>query len=102
METKIKRVLLTGCEASGEGAISAGCRCYAGYPITPQNRFPEYMSVRMEETNAVFLQAESELAAINMCFGAAVAGARAMTSSASRESLLCRKESLLQGANFLR
>ncbi|MFA5646175.1 MAG: 3-methyl-2-oxobutanoate dehydrogenase subunit VorB [Candidatus Ratteibacteria bacterium] len=83
METKVKRVLLTGCEASGEGAISAGCRFYAGYPITPQNRFPEYMSVRMEETNGVFLQAESELAAINMVFGAAVAGARAMTSSAS-------------------
>jgi len=79
----MKRVLLTGCEASAEGAIAAGCRFYAGYPITPQNRFPEYMSFRMPEVGGTFIQAESELAAINMVFGAALTGARAMTSSSS-------------------
>ena len=75
--------LLTGCEASAEGAISAGCAFYAGYPITPQNRYPEYMSVSMEEAGGVFIQAESELAAVSMVFGAAVAGFRSMTSSSS-------------------
>ncbi len=79
----MKTVLLSGCEAAAEGAIAAGCRFYAGYPITPQNRFPEYMSRRMPECGGVFLQAESELAAINMVFGAAVTGARALTSSSS-------------------
>ena len=80
---RLGRVLLTGCEAAAEGAIAAGCTFYAGYPITPQNRFPEYMSFRLPEEGGVFLQAESEIAAINMVFGAAVAGARALTSSAS-------------------
>lgn len=79
----MKKALLTGCEASAEGAIAAGCRFYAGYPITPQNRYPEYMSSRMVEAGGTFIQAESELSAINMVFGAAVAGARAMTSSSS-------------------
>ncbi|MCM8769213.1 MAG: 3-methyl-2-oxobutanoate dehydrogenase subunit VorB [Candidatus Omnitrophica bacterium] len=76
-------VLLSGCEAAAEAAIAAGCRFYAGYPITPQNRFPEYMSVRLPQVGGVFIQAESELAAINMVFGAAAAGARALTSSSS-------------------
>jgi len=79
----MKRVLLNGCEAAAEGAIAAGCTFYAGYPITPQNRFPEYMSMRMPEIGGDFIQAESELAAVNMVFGAAVAGARALTSSSS-------------------
>ncbi len=79
----MRKVLLTGCEASGEGAISAGCTFYAGYPITPQNRFTEYMSDRMPESKGVFIQAESEIAAINMVFGASLTGARAMTSSSS-------------------
>jgi len=79
----MKKILLNGCEASAEGAIAAGCRFYAGYPITPQNRFPEYMSVRMPDVGGVFVQAESELAAINMVFGASLAGVRAMTSSSS-------------------
>ncbi|MCM8829522.1 MAG: 3-methyl-2-oxobutanoate dehydrogenase subunit VorB [Candidatus Omnitrophica bacterium] len=78
-----KRVILSGCEASAEGAIRAGCKFYAGYPITPQNRFPEYMSERMPEEGGVFIQAESEISAINMVFGAAAAGVRAMTSSSS-------------------
>ena len=80
---RIESVLLNGCEASAEGAISAGCRFYAGYPITPQNRYPEYMSERMPECGGVFVQAESEISAINMVFGAAAAGTRAMTSSSS-------------------
>ena len=80
---RVERVILTGCEAAAEGAIRAGCRFYAGYPITPQNRFPEYMSERMPEENGVFIQAESEVSAINMVFGASVTGKRAMTSSSS-------------------
>jgi len=66
-----------------EAAIQAGCRFYAGYPITPQNEIPEYMSWRMPEVDGVFIQAESELAAINMVYGASAAGMRAMTSSSS-------------------
>ena len=56
-----------------EAAIQAGCRFYAGYPITPQNEVPEYMSRRMPQVRGIFIQAESELAAINMVFGAAAA-----------------------------
>jgi len=78
-----KKILMTGNDACAEGAILAGCRFYAGYPITPQNEIPAYMSKRMDEVGGVFIQAESELAAINMVFGASVAGARAMTSSSS-------------------
>lgn len=78
-----KKTLMCGNEACGEGAILAGCSFYAGYPITPQNELTAYMSKRMYETGGVFIQAESELAAINMVFGAAAAGARAMTSSSS-------------------
>jgi 2-oxoglutarate ferredoxin oxidoreductase subunit alpha len=78
-----KKILMTGNEAMAEGAIQAGCRFYAGYPITPQNEFTAYMAKHMPEVNGVFIQAESELAAINMVFGALAAGARAMTSSSS-------------------
>ncbi|HTZ11783.1 MAG TPA: 3-methyl-2-oxobutanoate dehydrogenase subunit VorB [Candidatus Margulisiibacteriota bacterium] len=78
-----KKILMTGNEAIAEGAIQAGCRFYAGYPITPQNEIPAYMSKRMPEVGGVFIQAESELGAINMVFGASAAGARAMTSSSS-------------------
>ena len=80
MKTK---VLMCGNEACGEGAVQAGCRFYAGYPITPQNELTAYMAKRMYETSGVFIQAESEIAAINMVFGAACAGVRAMTSSSS-------------------
>ncbi|MDP2167209.1 MAG: 3-methyl-2-oxobutanoate dehydrogenase subunit VorB [Thermodesulfovibrionales bacterium] len=79
----MKKVLMKGNEAAAEAAIHAGCRFYAGYPITPQNEIPEYMSWRMHEAGGVFIQAESELAAVNMVYGAAAAGARAMTSSSS-------------------
>lgn len=74
---------MKGNEACAEAAIQAGCRFYAGYPITPQNEIPEYMSWRMPEVGGVFIQAESELAAINMVYGASAAGVRAMTSSSS-------------------
>lgn len=78
-----KKYLITGNEACGEGAVMAGCRFYAGYPITPQNELTAYMALRMGETGGTFIQAESELAAISMVFGATVAGAWAMTSSSS-------------------
>lgn len=78
-----QRFLITGNEAIAEAAIQAGCRFYAGYPITPQNEIPAYMSRRMPEAGGVFIQAESELAAINMVLGASAAGSRAMTSSSS-------------------
>jgi 2-oxoglutarate ferredoxin oxidoreductase subunit alpha len=77
------KVLMTGNEAIAEGAIQAGCHFYAGYPITPQNELTAYMAKRMPETKGIFIQAESELAAINMVFGASSAGARAITSSSS-------------------
>jgi len=78
-----QKVLIKGTEAIGEAAIMAGCRHFFGYPITPQNEVAEYISKRMPEVGGCFLQAESELAAINMVYGAAGAGARAMTSSSS-------------------
>lgn len=77
------RVLMKGNEAIAEAAIQAGCRFFFGYPITPQNQIPEYMSRRMPEIGGTFLQAESEVSAINMVYGAAGAGARVMTSSSS-------------------
>jgi len=77
------RVLMTGNEALGEGAIRGGCDCYFGYPITPQNELTAYMAKHMPVKDRVFIQSESEVAAINMVFGASAAGARAMTSSSS-------------------
>jgi len=76
-----KKLLMSGNEALAEGSIRAGCRYYFGYPITPQSEIPAYMAKRMREVGGVFLQAESELAAINMVYGASAAGGRAMTSS---------------------
>ena len=78
-----QRVLITGNDAVGAGAIRAGCDAYFGYPITPQNELTAYMAKHMPETGRVFIQSESEVAAINMVFGAAAAGKRAMTSSSS-------------------
>ena len=78
-----EKVLMKGNEAIGEAAIRAGCRFYFAYPITPQNEIPAYMSKRLPEVGGTFLQAESELAAINMVLGASAAGARCMTSSSS-------------------
>lgn len=77
------KLLMKGNEAIGEAAIRAGCRFFFGYPITPQSELPEYLARRLPEIGGVFLQAESEIAAINMVYGAAGAGARVMTSSSS-------------------
>ncbi|MBL7165582.1 MAG: 3-methyl-2-oxobutanoate dehydrogenase subunit VorB [Dehalococcoidales bacterium] len=75
---------MNGNSAIGEAAIRAGCQCYFGYPITPQNELTEYMAVNLSRRKGcAFVQAESEIAAINMVFGASVAGVRAMTSSSS-------------------
>ena len=75
--------LWKGNEAIAEAAVAAGCRYFFGYPITPQNEIPEYLSWRLFEVGGAFIQAESEVSAINMVYGAAGAGARAMTSSSS-------------------
>jgi 2-oxoglutarate/2-oxoacid ferredoxin oxidoreductase subunit alpha len=74
---------MKGNEAIAESAIRAGCRCYFGYPITPQTEIAAYMAKRMRKEGGTYLQAESEIAAINMVYGAAAVGARAMTSSSS-------------------
>ena len=75
--------LMKGCEAVAEAAIQAGCHYFFGFPITPQNDIPEYMAARLPKVGGCFLQAESEVAAINMVYGAAASGARCMTSSSS-------------------
>lgn len=77
------KVLMKGNEAIGAAAIQAGCKYFFGYPITPQNELPEYMSKEMPKHEGVFVQAESEVAAINMVYGAAGCGVRVMTSSSS-------------------
>ena len=77
------KTLMKGNEAIVRGAIAGGCRAFFGYPITPQNEIPEYMASLMPKAGGVFLQAESEVASINMIYGAAAAGARVMTSSSS-------------------
>lgn len=82
-ETPVKPVLMKGNEAMAEAAIQAGCDAYFGYPITPQAELLEWMARRMPELGRVFVQAESELAAINMALGAAATGARVLVSSSS-------------------
>ncbi|MFC1969685.1 3-methyl-2-oxobutanoate dehydrogenase subunit VorB [Chloroflexota bacterium] len=78
------KVLMDGNSAVAEAAIRAGCQCYFGYPITPQNELTEYMAVNLSRRKGCsFVQAESEIAAINMVYGASLAGVRAMTSSSS-------------------
>ncbi len=78
-----EKVLMKGTEAIGEAAVKAGCKCFFGYPITPQTEVAAYLSKRMPKIGRVFLQAESEVAAINMIYGAAGTGVRSMTSSSS-------------------
>ena len=82
MESK-KRIFIKGNEAICHGALAAQCKCYFGYPITPQNDIPEFMSKALPEAGGEFVQAESEIAAANMLLGAAACGVRAMTSSSS-------------------
>jgi 2-oxoglutarate ferredoxin oxidoreductase subunit alpha len=92
---------MCGNEALAEAAILAGCDAYFGYPITPQNEIPTYMSRRMPEEGRVFVQSESELAAINMVFGASATGKRSMTSSSSPGiSLMQEGISYLAGAEL--
>lgn len=78
-----ERIFIKGNEAVARGALAAGCKCYFGYPITPQNDIPEFMSTAMFEAGGSFVQAESEVAAINMLLGAGSTGVKAMTSSSS-------------------
>src|SRR5690554_1253915 len=79
----MKKVLVKGNEAMALAAMRGGCEAFFGYPITPQNEVPEYLSKHMKEAGRVFLQAESEVSAINMVYGAAAAGKRVLTSSSS-------------------
>jgi 2-oxoglutarate ferredoxin oxidoreductase subunit alpha len=78
-----EKVLMKGNDAIAEAAIRAGCGAYFGYPITPQNEIPAYMARHMLDRGRIFIQAESETAAVIMVYGAACAGIRAMTSSSS-------------------
>jgi 2-oxoglutarate ferredoxin oxidoreductase subunit alpha len=80
---EMELTMVKGNEALGEAAVRAGCRFFFGYPITPQSELPAYMARRMPEVSGTYLQAESEVAAINMVLGAAAAGVRVMTSSSS-------------------
>ena len=77
----MEKVLMKGNEALAEGALAAGCRYFFGYPITPQNELPAYLAKRLPQASGVFLQAESEIGAINMVLGAASTGQRVLTSS---------------------
>jgi 2-oxoglutarate ferredoxin oxidoreductase subunit alpha len=92
---------MKGCEAIAEAAVLGGCRFFAGYPITPQNEIPEYLSWRLPQVGGVFVQGESEVASINMVYGAAATGVRAMTSSSSPGiSLKSEGVSYLSGAHL--
>ena len=96
-----EKVLMKGNEAIAEAAIRCGCRHYFGYPITPQTEIAAYMSKRMPKIGGTFLQAESEIAAINMVYGCAATGKRAMTSSSSPGiSLKAEGISYLAGADL--
>lgn len=97
----MEKKFMKGNEAIAEAAVRAGCRFFSGYPITPQNEIPEYLSRRLPEVEGVFVQGESEIAAINMVIGASAAGFRAMTSSSSPGiSLKAEGISTLAGARL--
>jgi len=96
-----EKILMKGAEVLGEAAIKAACRLFFGYPITPQNEAPAYMAKRLPEVGGTFLQAESEVAAINMLYGAAGAGHRVMTTSSSPGiSLMMEGISYIAGAEL--
>ncbi|MDR1774944.1 MAG: 3-methyl-2-oxobutanoate dehydrogenase subunit VorB [Actinomycetes bacterium] len=96
-----EKVLMKGNEALAEAALRAGCDCFFGYPITPQTEVAAYMARRMPKVGGVYLQAESEIAAINMIYGASAAGARVLTSSSSPGiSLKSEGISYLAGADL--
>ena len=93
------KILMKGNEAVAEAAVRGGCRFFAGYPLTPQSEIPEYLSSRLPEVGGVFIQGESEVASINMVYGAATSGVRAMTgSSGPGISLKAEGISYLSGA----
>ncbi len=95
------KVLMKGNEALAEGAIRAGCKLFFGYPITPQSEIPEYLSRRLPEVGGCYLQAESEVAASNMLYGAAGVGERVFTSSSSPGvSLMAEGLSYIAGAQL--
>ena len=97
----MERVVMKGCEAIAEAAIRAGCRFFAGYPITPQNEVPEYFSRKMPKIGGVYLQGESETASAAMLYGAGCTGVRAMTSSSSCGiSLMSEAIAWMAGANL--
>ena len=99
--TMVRPILMKGNEAIAEAAIQAGCDAYFGYPITPQAELLEWMARRMPEVGRVFVQAESELGAINMALGAAAAGARVMVSSSSPGiSLMAEGMSYMAGSEL--
>lgn len=99
----MEKELWKGNEAVAEAAIRAGCKLFFGYPITPQNEIPEYLAQHLPKIGGCFLQAESEVAAINMVYGAAGCGKRVMTSSSSPESRSSRRASPTCAArSFLR
>jgi len=100
-ETRMTKKLMKGSEAIGEAAVQADCKLFFGYPITPQNEIPEYMSMRLPQIGGAFVQAESEVAASNMIYGAAGAGERVMTSSSSPGvSLMAEGISYLAGSEL--
>lgn len=92
----MSRIFMKGCEAIAEAAVRSGCRFFAGYPITPQNEIPEYLARRLPEVDGAFVQGESEVASINMVYGAAQTGTRAMTSSSS-----CGISLMSEGISFM-
>ncbi len=93
--------LMKGSEAIAEAAVQAGCHLFFGYPITPQNEIPEYLSSRLPQVGGTFVQAESEVASINMLYGAAGTGERVMTSSSSPGiSLMAEGISYIAGAEL--
>lgn len=97
----MEKKFMKGNEAIAEAAVRAGCRFFAGYPITPQNEIPEYLSWRLPEVGGVFIQGESEIASVSMVHGASAAGFRAMTSSSSPGiSLKAEGISTLAGARL--
>ncbi len=97
----MSKTLMRGNEAIGEGAVRAGCRYFFGYPITPQSELIHYLAKRLPEVDGLYLQAESEVASINMVYGASAAGARVMTSSSSPGiSLMQEGLSYLAGAEL--
>jgi 2-oxoglutarate ferredoxin oxidoreductase subunit alpha len=92
---------MKGNEAIAEAAVRAGCRFFSGYPITPQNEIPEYLSRRLPQVGGVFLQSESELAGVYMLYGAAASGKRCMTSSSGNGiSLMAEGISYLSGVEM--